>query len=131
MRAWITVADVRLGQIREAAFKAGSNVVPLRREDGRVSDDRKMHELDHNNPADEARAREIQAEGASRTAWVERRVRALEAARDRYRAALERIAHHEREGDYAGQVNAMRAIAMVALSQPHAKPHAPNPECTP
>lgn len=29
--------------------------------------------------------------------------------------ALERIAHHEREGDYAGQVNAMRAIAAQAV----------------
>lgn len=34
---------------------------------------------------------------------------------DGYRAALERIAHHEHEGDYAGQVNAMRAIASEAI----------------
>jgi hypothetical protein len=30
--------------------------------------------------------------------------------------ALEQIAHHEREGDHAGQVNAMRAIASEALN---------------
>lgn len=31
------------------------------------------------------------------------------------RDALRAIAHHAREGDYAGQVNAMRAIAAEAL----------------
>jgi hypothetical protein len=30
--------------------------------------------------------------------------------------ALKAIAHHERAGDYAGQVNAMRAIASDALA---------------
>jgi hypothetical protein len=41
--------------------------------------------------------------------------RALDAV-DRLHAALYEIAHHEREGDYAGQVNAMRAIATDALT---------------
>lgn len=35
--------------------------------------------------------------------------------------ALEQIAHHEREGDYAGQVNAMRAIARDALDELHVR----------
>jgi hypothetical protein len=32
-------------------------------------------------------------------------------------AALEMIAHHQREGDHAGQVNAMRAIASEAVAR--------------